>query len=120
MVKAGVTVAATGGSAPVTPRTWSRRMRPRRVISVLVALILSVFGGGLITGTAHAAVRCGVDYTKNDSGSGFAAARGGASDTKNAGGSGFPASSPLHNPGASLDGWTLTYSYTGGQTLTQG
>jgi endoglucanase len=77
-------------------------MRSRRVISVLVALILSVFGGGLIAGTAHAAVRCGVDYTKNDWGSGFTA------------------SITLHNLGDSLDGWTLTYSYTGGQTLTQG
>ena len=41
-------------------------MRSRRVISVLVALVLSVFGGGLVAGTAHAAVRCGVDYAKND------------------------------------------------------
>jgi hypothetical protein len=77
-------------------------MRSRRVISVLVALVLGVFGGGLVTGTAHAAVRCGVDYAKNDWGSGFTD------------------SITLHNLGDRLDGWTLTYSYAGNQTLTQG
>jgi endoglucanase len=79
-------------------------MRPRRMISSLLALILGVFGGVLATGagTAHAAVQCGVDYTKNDWGSGFTA------------------SITLHNLGDRLSGWTLTYSYAGNQTLSQG
>ncbi|GAB2870060.1 cellulase family glycosylhydrolase [Actinoallomurus bryophytorum] len=72
------------------------------MISVFLALVLGLFGGGPITGTAHAAVRCSVDYTKNDWGSGFTA------------------SITLHNLGDRLEGWTLTYAYTGNQTLTQG
>ncbi len=77
-------------------------MRSRRLFSLILALVLGI--GGLVTapGTANASVRCGVDYTKNDWGSGFTA------------------SITLHNLGDRLDGWTLTYSYTGNQTLTQG
>ncbi|MGI5230393.1 cellulose binding domain-containing protein [Actinoallomurus sp. CA-142502] len=79
-------------------------MRSRRVISAILALALGVFGGVLATGAspAYAAVRCAVDYTVNDWGSGFTA------------------SITLHNLGDRLDGWTLTYAYTGNQTLTQG
>src|SRR6476620_460600 len=77
-------------------------MRPRRMISVFLALVLGLLGGGLVTGTAHAAVRCSVDSTTNDWGSGFSAAI------------------TRHNHGYRLDGWTLAYAYTGNQTLTQG
>jgi endoglucanase len=78
-------------------------MRPRRVISAVLALVLGVFGVVLIgTAPAYAAVRCSVDYTANDWGTGFTA------------------SITLHNLGDRLDGWTLTYAYTGNQTLTQG
>jgi endoglucanase len=78
-------------------------MRPRRVISALLALVLGAFGIVVVaTAPAHAAVRCSVDYTANDWGTGFTA------------------SITLHNLGDRLDGWTLTYAYTGNQTLTQG
>ena len=79
-------------------------MRSRRVISVLLALVLGLFGGGVVVGagTAYAAVQCSVDYTKNDWGAGFTA------------------SITLHNLGDQIDGWTLTYSYSGNQTLSQG
>jgi hypothetical protein len=77
-------------------------MRPRRAITALIAFILCVFGGGFVagTGTAYAAVQCSVDYAKNDWGGGFTA------------------NITLHNLGDRLNGWTLTYSYTGNQTLT--
>lgn len=77
-------------------------MRPRRVISLLLVLTLGLFGSALLTGTANASMRCGVDYTTNDWGTGFTA------------------TITLHNLGDPVDGWTLTYSYTGDQTLTQG
>ncbi|MCO5989566.1 cellulose binding domain-containing protein [Actinoallomurus spadix] len=81
-------------------------MRPRRAISYLLALLLSVCGAGLVTGTgtgtAHAAVACDVTYAKNDWGSGFSA------------------TITLKNLGDALSGWTLSYAYTGEQKLTQG
>ncbi len=83
---------------------WSRLMRPRRATTALLAFILCLFGGVFVTGagTAYAAVQCGVDYAKNDWGAGFTA------------------TVTLHNLGDRLNGWTLTYSYAGDQTLTQG
>jgi endoglucanase len=75
-------------------------MRP--VISTVLAFVLCAAGLLTVAGPAHAAVRCGVDYTKNDWGTGFTA------------------SITLHNLGDRLDGWTLTYSYGGDQTLAQG
>ncbi|MEO3756314.1 glycoside hydrolase family 6 protein [Streptomyces sp. B6B3] len=57
--------------------------------------------GGMLQGTANAAaVACSVDYTTNDWGSGFTA------------------NVSISNEGTTaLDGWTLTYSYTGNQRL---
>ncbi|MGW0822594.1 glycoside hydrolase family 48 protein [Streptomyces sp. NPDC002845] len=60
----------------------------------------------LATGTTPAqaaAVQCSVDYTTNDWGSGFTA------------------DLTITNRGTeAIDGWTLTYDYTGNQTLTNG
>jgi endoglucanase len=63
-----------------------------------------VAGGGSVLGApaAHAAVACQVDYTTNDWGSGFTAAV------------------TITNRGSAVNGWTLTYSYTGNQQLTSG
>ncbi|GAA4627415.1 cellulase family glycosylhydrolase [Actinoallomurus vinaceus] len=79
-------------------------MRPRRVLSSLLALLLGVCGIGLVAGagTANAAVGCGVDYGKNDWGTGFSV------------------TITLHNLGDPLSGWTLTYAYAGDQKLSQG
>ena len=79
-------------------------MRPQRVVSVLLAFALSVFGFGIIagSGTANAAVSCTVDYSANDWGTGFVA------------------SLTIHNLGDALNGWTLTYSYSGNQKLANG
>ena len=88
--------------SPVTVMEPS--MRPRRVLSSLLALLLGVCGIGLFTGagTAYAAVGCSVDYAKNDWGSGFSV------------------TITLHNLGDPLSGWTLTYAYAGDQKLSQG
>ena len=51
---------------------------------------------------AHAAIGCSVSYTKNDWGSGFTA------------------NITIKNLGDALSNWTLTYAYTGNQTLTGG
>ena len=60
-------------------------------------------GAGQALGdAADAAVACEVDYTTNDWGGGFTAAL------------------TITNLGSPLDGWTLTYSYTGDQRLTNG
>ncbi len=70
--------------------------------SLVVAL--SLVCGTLVTGQgAHAAgVQCKVDYTGNDWGGGFTA------------------NLTITNLGPALNGWTLKYSYTGNQQLSQG
>lgn len=63
-----------------------------------------VAGSGTVFGTppARAAVACEVGYTTNDWGTGFTAAV------------------TITNRGPAVNGWTLTYSYTGNQQLTGG
>ncbi|MFF9407515.1 glycoside hydrolase family 48 protein [Streptomyces anandii] len=81
-----------------------RRARRRLWTAVVAALALPLTM--LTTGptTAHAAaVRCGVDYRTNDWGSGFTA------------------DLTLTNRGTDpIDGWTLTYGYSGDQKLANG
>ncbi|WP_229858833.1 cellulose binding domain-containing protein, partial [Streptomyces anandii] len=81
-----------------------RRARRRLWTAVVAALALPLTM--LTTGstTAHAAaVQCGVDYRTNDWGSGFTA------------------DLTLTNRGTDpIDGWTLTYGYSGNQRLTNG
>ncbi|MGW4776717.1 glycoside hydrolase family 48 protein [Streptomyces filamentosus] len=84
-----------------------RPPRPRRNLTALTAALslpLGLLAAGAGAGTAQAAaVQCSVDYKANDWGSGFTAEL------------------TLTNRGsAALNGWTLTYSYTGDQKLTNG
>ncbi|MEV8033675.1 glycoside hydrolase family 48 protein [Streptomyces sp. NPDC086182] len=87
-----------------SPR-WRRRRRSRRLWTAIVAA-LALPLTTLATGTtpAHAAtVQCSVDYKTNDWGSGFTA------------------DLTITNRGTdAINGWTLTYAYTGNQTLTNG
>ncbi|MGW2779944.1 glycoside hydrolase family 48 protein [Streptomyces populi] len=87
-----------------SPR-WRRRRRSRRLWTAAVAA-LALPLTTLATGTtpAHAAtVQCSVDYKTNDWGSGFTA------------------DLTITNRGTdAVNGWTLTYAYTGSQTLTNG
>ncbi|MFB7944757.1 cellulose binding domain-containing protein, partial [Kitasatospora phosalacinea] len=80
-----------------------RNRVPRTRVSALTAA-LTLLAAGLSTAVAvpasAAVVQCSVDYTTNDWGSGFTA------------------NVAINNKGtAALNGWTLTYSYTGNQTL---
>src|SRR3954454_16761863 len=63
-----------------------------------------VAGTGNVLGTpaAHAAVACQVDYSANEWGTGFTA------------------DVTITNLGPAMNGWPLTYSYTGNQRLTDG
>uniref|UniRef100_A0AAU3I572 Cellulose binding domain-containing protein n=1 Tax=Streptomyces sp. NBC_01393 TaxID=2903851 RepID=A0AAU3I572_9ACTN len=87
-----------------SPR-WRRRRSSRRLWTAVVAA-LALPLATLATGTtpAHAAtVQCSVDYKTNDWGSGFTA------------------DLTITNRGTdAINGWTLTYAYTGNQTLTNG
>ncbi|MGW3812708.1 glycoside hydrolase family 48 protein [Streptomyces sp. NPDC005046] len=87
-----------------SPR-W-RRLRSSRRIWTAVVAALALPLTTLATGTtpAHAAtVQCSVDYKTNDWGSGFTA------------------DLTITNRGTdAINGWTLTYGYTGNQTLTNG
>ncbi|MFI0964960.1 glycoside hydrolase family 48 protein [Streptomyces sp. NPDC021080] len=87
-----------------SPR-WRRRSRSRRLWTAVVAA-LALPLTTLATGTtpAHAAtVQCSVDYKTNDWGSGFTA------------------DLTITNRGTdAINGWTLTYAYTGNQALTNG
>ncbi|MEU0432505.1 glycoside hydrolase family 48 protein [Streptomyces sp. NPDC006290] len=87
-----------------SPR-WRRRRSSRRLWTAVVAALALPFAT-LATGTtpAHAAtVQCSVDYKTNDWGSGFTA------------------DLTITNRGSdAINGWTLTYAYTGNQTLTNG
>ncbi|WP_405530420.1 cellulose binding domain-containing protein [Streptomyces canus] len=82
-----------------------RRTMMRRVwtaVAAAFALPLSMLATGTTTANA-AAVQCSVDYKTNDWGSGFTA------------------DLTLTNRGpAAIDGWTLTYGYTGNQKLSNG
>jgi hypothetical protein len=87
-------------------RPFSTRKRIRRIATALAAalalpLAMTAAGAGTV---AHAAtLQCSVDYSANDWGSGFTA------------------NATINNRGtAPIDGWTLTYAYTGNQTLQSG
>jgi hypothetical protein len=84
---------------PIGKRT--RRLLTAFAAAIALPLGLTVATGG---GVAHAAgLQCSVDYTTNDWGSGFTA------------------NPKITNLGTTaIDGWTLTYSYAGNQTLQSG
>ncbi len=79
-----------------------RRRRALFTAGVLAATALGT--GGMMQGTASAAdFACEVDYSANDWGSGFSA------------------NLSITNTGSTAtNGWTLTYSYSGNQRLSQG
>ncbi|MFD0534755.1 cellulose binding domain-containing protein [Actinomadura luteofluorescens] len=86
-----------------------RSLSPRTAaVAALTGAICAA--GSLVAGTgtvlgappARAAVACEVGYTVNDWGTGFTAAV------------------TITNRGPAVNGWTLTYSYTGNQRLTGG
>ncbi|MGP4113885.1 glycoside hydrolase family 6 protein [Streptomyces sp. 4N509B] len=90
-------------------RTRGLRGRPatrgRLALLTAGAMAATALGtGGMLYGTASAAAAaCSVDYTTNDWGSGFTA------------------NITITNEGdAPLNGWTLTYDYSGNQRLAQG
>ncbi|WP_406839631.1 glycoside hydrolase family 48 protein [Streptomyces sp. AHU1] len=84
---------------------WRLRRRSRRLWTAVVAA-LALPLATLATGTTPAraaTVQCSVDYKTNDWGSGFTA------------------DLTITNRGTdAINGWTLTYAYTGNQTLTNG
>ncbi|MFR9798825.1 glycoside hydrolase family 48 protein [Streptomyces sp. MS06] len=84
------------------PRRRSAARRWWTAAVAALALPLSMLAAGATT--AHAAsLQCSVDYTTNDWGSGFTA------------------DLTLTNRGtAAVDGWTLTYAYSGDQQLSNG
>ncbi|WP_327699755.1 glycoside hydrolase family 48 protein [Streptomyces sp. NBC_00459] len=84
-----------GRKRRATRRFWT-------AAAAVFALPLSMLAGGTTTASA-AAVQCSVDYKTNDWGSGFTV------------------DLTLTNRGtAAIDGWTLTYGYTGNQQLSNG
>ncbi|MET7439489.1 glycoside hydrolase family 48 protein, partial [Streptomyces sp. NPDC005568] len=81
-------------------RRTARRMWT--AVAAALALPLTMLGTGTTTAQA-AAVQCSVDYKTNDWGSGFTA------------------DLTITNRGSdAISGWTLTYAYTGNQSLTNG
>ncbi|MEU3521494.1 cellulose binding domain-containing protein, partial [Streptomyces sp. NPDC006654] len=90
---------------PPTPGTGRRRRAVRRLWTAVVAALalpLSMLAVGTVP--AHAAtVQCSVDYKTNDWGSGFTA------------------DLTITNRGTdAINGWTLTYAYSGNQKLSNG
>ncbi|MFB7439601.1 glycoside hydrolase family 48 protein [Streptomyces mirabilis] len=87
------------------PSSRSRRRRTRRLWTAVVAALalpFTMLANGSTPAQA-AGVQCSVDYKTNDWGSGFTA------------------DLTLTNRGTDpVNGWTLTYDYTGNQTLTSG
>lgn len=79
-----------------------RQQRWRGLTAVGAALALLCGGLGVMAPAHAAAVACKVVYKKNDWGSGFTA------------------SIDITNQGDALDGWKLTYSYSGNQKLASG
>ncbi|MFD3652104.1 glycoside hydrolase family 48 protein [Streptomyces sp. NPDC058620] len=80
-------------------------MKSRRLWTAFVAALALPLGMTAAAGTPAqaAAVQCGVDYKANDWGSGFTAEL-----------------TVTNRASAPVAGWTLTYSYAGNQTLTNG
>ncbi|WP_433469275.1 glycoside hydrolase family 48 protein [Spirillospora sp. CA-128828] len=79
-----------------------RRQRWRAFTAVGATLTLLCGGLGVMAPAHAAAASCKVVYKKNDWGGGFTA------------------SIDISNQGDTLDGWKLTYSYSGNQKLTSG
>ena len=78
-----------------------KRRRTRLLAGISAAAILT--GGGILTATsAHAAVACSVTYTVSASWPG-----------------GFTANVDIRNIGDPLNGWSLRWSFTAGQTVAQ-
>ncbi|MFC4063355.1 cellulose-binding domain-containing protein [Actinoplanes subglobosus] len=77
-----------------------------RLRSVLTALAVAVASGGIVAGlrvpAAHAAAVCSVDFAVNQWATGFTA------DVK------------LTNTGAAVTSWSLTWTFAGNQTVTNG
>src|SRR5690348_11227658 len=79
------------------------RIRPRRLLGALAVAGSLVAAGLPAVPAAAATVQCKVQYqVQSDWGSGFTAAV------------------TITNLGAALNGWTLAYSYSGNQRLSQG
>ncbi|MCF6524635.1 glycoside hydrolase family 48 protein [Streptomyces sp. JJ36] len=91
-------------ASPGTARRAGRRRARRLLVAAAAALALPLSLTGGLDGTAQAAeIDCAVDYSVNDWGSGFTAAV------------------AITNEGSEpVDGWTLTYDYSGDQQLSQG
>ena len=86
-----------------TLRIRAGYFRLRRVLTALAVLGLGCAGLAAVTAApASAATSCQVAYSTNDWSTGFTA------------------SITITNEGSALTAWTLTYSYTGNQQLTQG
>ncbi|GAA0560341.1 glycoside hydrolase family 48 protein [Actinomadura livida] len=80
-----------------------RRRQRWRALTAAGAVLTLLFGGlGAVVPAQAAAASCKVAYTANDWGSGFTA------------------SIDITNQGDPLNGWELTYSYSGNQRLTSG
>ncbi|MDT0341685.1 glycoside hydrolase family 48 protein [Streptomyces litchfieldiae] len=94
---------APAGTSPPSG-TRRRRVVRRGRVAALIALALPLsLTAGLSNSAQAADPACSVDYSANDWGSGFTA------------------NVTIHNEGtAALNGWTLTYSYSGNQRLAQG
>ncbi len=86
-----------------TLRIRAGYFRLRRVLTALAVLGLGCAGLAAVTAApASAATSCQVGYSTNDWSTGFTA------------------SITITNEGSALTAWTLTYTYTGNQQLTQG
>jgi len=77
-------------------------MRARRTVPCLLAAALSLSGAALVATSASAATGCRVDYT-----------------VTNQWGGGFGADVTITNLGDAISSWTLTWSFTAGQAVTQ-
>lgn len=85
--------------------TSRRILSPRRGRALLAAgsvAVLAVSGGVVMAGVASAAAACRVDYQVTNQWPG-----------------GFGANVTITNLGDPINGWTLTWSYSAGQTVTQ-
>ncbi|MGY1451877.1 glycoside hydrolase family 48 protein [Streptomyces sp. SS8] len=85
---------------PKPPRGRTRKL----LVAATAAISLPLGMSSALSGTAQAAaLQCSVDYSKNDWGSGFTA------------------NVTVTNRGSeAIEGWTLTYDYSGNQRLQQG
>ncbi|WP_454042459.1 rhamnogalacturonan lyase family protein [Cellulosimicrobium sp. Marseille-Q8652] len=75
---------------------------PRRTVPLLMAAVLATGVGVTVAQPASAAAGCRVDYT-----------------VTHQWGGGFGADVTITNLGDTVDGWTLTWSFDAGQTVTQ-